>query len=432
MAILIINSGRCSHGKCAFCGYGRIRGFESTKENVIECLNKFFETLAEDEVKVFGSGSFFDEKQIPADARRHFTQECRKHKVKKITLESRPEYVKDEILREFDGLDLTVAIGLESADDELLKKLDKGYERADFEAAAEKIHTVGQKVRAYLLVNPPYTQDIAESLRKSVEYTLKHADTIVLINLLPHSNAPLMRLWVDGEWRFLTRQEFKDITKPWANEPRISLDEETFKFIPSFPQHLKDDLRGVGEWYLTHPHFEVWQDYLIRWYNPPQGKTLIFLPCAYKKPYSLSDTHKKIIKILRKNHPSIFHEVMISNAGVIPREFEDKYPFADYDWNEREETSEIKTRYIEITTERIRNYLTAHAKKYNKVVCFLKYDSESYKALAKACEELGIEYKNLLSHETYETIKDSPKPMQSDEALANLEEGVSWCLQNST
>ena len=71
MSNLILNFGRCSHGRCFFCGYGRIRGQTPTKEAVTDCFNNFFEQNEDDEVKVFGSGSFFDEKQVPAKARDH-------------------------------------------------------------------------------------------------------------------------------------------------------------------------------------------------------------------------------------------------------------------------------------------------------------------------------------------------------------------------
>jgi predicted RNA-binding protein len=123
---------------------------------------------------------------------------------------------------------------------------------------------------------------------------------------------------------------------------------------------------------------------------------------------------------------------MLSNAGVIPREFEDMYPFNSYDWGESEETPQIKKRYIEVTGERIRNYLMAHGNRYKSVSCFLKYDSESYIALKAACDDLGVGFKNLLAEETYDRIKGDPRPMQSDAALGDLREGLKWCLQNST
>jgi hypothetical protein len=432
MATLILNSGRCSHGRCFFCGYGRIRGFEPTEKNVNECLDRFFAEMDDDEVKVFGSGSFLDEKQIPKAARTHFIQMCKRKGVKKVTVESRPEFVDESVLAEFKGFELTVAMGLETADEGILKKLNKGYGRKEYEQAAAKIHEAGFKARTYLLVNPPFVTDVRRDIEQSVEYALKHSDTVVLINMLPHANAPLAKLWVNGEWNFLSKTDFLDVVNRWNKNPRIEFDQETYRFTPSFPDDMREGLKGVGEWYLTHPHFEVWQDYLLRWYNPPEGRILLFLPCANRKPYSLSMTHQGIIRVMNEIGRNRFHEVMLSNAGIIPREFEEKYPFESYDWDESLETPKIKERYIDVTAERIEKYLAAHSGRYESVACFLKYDSESYKALEKACKELDIRFKNLLTKETYDKIRNEPRPMQSEQALADLREGLRWCLRNST
>jgi hypothetical protein len=430
-ATLILKAGACNWRKCIFCGYGRIAGYKPTQENLEREFNAFFERLPKDTktIKVFGSGSFLDEKQIPADARKYFIKKCSESGVQELVIESRPEHITVEKLGDFNGIRLTVAIGLEVADDRLLDGVKKGFHLSDYERAVEAIRTTA-KVRTYLLVNIPNETD--EILEKSVNYALAFSDSVVLINLLPHGNTPLFHQWVNGEWTFLSREEFAAKTERWKSNPKIELDVETFRFTPQFPPELKKPLNGVGEEYLTHPYFEVWQDYLLRWYQPPEGKNLLFLPCSRKKPYSESDTHRNIIAVLNKtNTRGLFHEVMLSNAGVIPREFEDKYPFNDYDWDERLETEEVKKRYIEVTEQRIMNYLKAH-KEYINVCCYLKPDSESYAALESACRHLNIKLTSFLTSEAYEKIKNGKKPLQSSEALIKLEEGLLSLRQDST
>lgn len=110
---------------------------------------------------------------------------------------------------------------------------------------------------------------------------------------------------------------------------------------------------------------------------------------------------------------------MLSNAGVVPREFENYYPFNSYDWDESRETGEIKARYTEVTGERIKRYLQAHGGHYRRVLCFLGYESESFKALRKACNGLGMECRNLLSKE-----REGKRVLQSEEALEDLRRGV--------
>lgn len=415
--ILVLKYGKCSWGKCIFCGYGKVAGKQAKAEHIISDFKKFFEDLENDveQIKVFGSGSFLDEKQIPRPARDYFFEECKKRNINLI-IESRPEFINEDI--DFHNLDFTIAIGLEVADDKILNKIKKGFHLKDFERAEEIIIEKGGKVRTYLLVNLPFEND----LEKSVDYALKHSDSVVLINLLPHGNTEIFKLWLSGEWNFLTKAEFEKITEKFKDNPMIELDAETFKFVPKFPDELKENLRGVGEQFLTHPHYEVWQDYICRWFEVKKD-VVLFLPCSHKKPYSESETHKSIIKILDKlKIYKKVHQVMLSSAGVVPREFENYYPFTDYDWDERQETPEIKARYIEVTKNRLKKYLLS--KNYRKIYCFLKYDSESYKALELACGELNLNFENLLTKENYERIKHEKRILQGDEALKDLEDGL--------
>jgi archaeosine synthase len=421
--ILVLKSGACSWAKCCFCGYGRIPGKAPVFAGMKKDFDSFYNTVQKgDAVKVFGSGSFLDVKQVPLEARAYFIEKFLESGAQKLFIESRPEYIDPDALKEFSGIELSVAIGLEVADDALLDKINKGFHIDDYAKAADVIHKCAAKVRTYLLVNPPYAKDIKKTLDKSVEYALLHSDTVVLINLLPHGNTPVFKMWLTGTWNFLSREDFRKVTERWRNDPRIDLDEETFRFVPKFPDQAKESLTGVGEAFLTHPHFEVWQDFLQRWYKSPEEKDLLlFLPCSYTKPYSHSATHRGIIETLRKTDKySRIHQVMLSNTGVIPREFEDMYPFNAYDWDEKLETEEIKKRYIEVTKRRIKKYLTAHKGNYKKIFCFLKYSSESYQALAAACADLGMPCSNLLSKDTYEKIKNDGKILQTEAALGDL------------
>jgi len=425
---LILNYGSCSWGQCTFCGYGRIAGKPPSSKELISRFNEFFRQLPEDDahVKVFGSGSFFDEAQIPKIAREHFIKLARE-KNAQITLESRPQFITSEVLGELMGIDLTVAIGLESAVPELLEAVCKGFTVEDFTRAASLIHEAGFKVRSYLLVNIPGDRDLEANLKQSVETALKHSDSLVLINLLPHGDTPVFDLWVGGEWSYLSKKQFHEITAPYADDPRIELDEETFRFKPRFPKTRVMKLAGVGEDYLTHPYFEVWHDYILRWYQPPEDKKLLFLPCSYTKPYSRSRTHKSIIEALKAGGVrGRVHEVMVSNAGVIPREFEDYYPFNDYDWDEKQETPEIQARYIEVTSERIRNYLSVHGKSYKQIYYYLKPASQSAQALRQAAGELGFKAYNLLSDEAYTEVKDKPNPLIQERALEDLKQNLKW------
>ena len=257
-----MESGNCSWNKCVFCGYSRSAARRPHAARLKVGLDRQLLDFQGGTLKIFASGSFLDDAQFAREFRQYLAQKCRAKGVDKLIFESRPEFITEESLKDFEGISLSVAIGLEVADDEALSRICKGFKVEDFVRAAKLLHTHGFGVRAYLLVNPPFAGDIEKSLKKSVELALPLSDSIVLINLLPHGSAPLFKIWLRGEWKPLSRKRFFEITGPYANSPKIELDAETFRFVPRFPDSMRESLVGVSSGMLNHPHFNAWQQYI--------------------------------------------------------------------------------------------------------------------------------------------------------------------------
>ncbi len=416
---LILNSGACSWGRCIFCGWGKHRFKVDAK-----ALMKIFDENVDEKVaclKIFGSGSFFDKKQFPMDFLKHVAKVMRG---RKLVVESRPEYVTPEKLELFKGVKLVVAMGLEAADDEVLKKLRKGVTLEKFKKACELIHKYGFKVKGYILVNPPF--DYKGLLDKSVKFGLKYCDELVLINTYPHAKAELFDYWISGKWGPMNEEEFNKVTKKYRGNKKIKLDYSNYAFEPRFEK--KKRIVGVGKKYLLHPYFNVWQDYFVRFYKRPKDKNVVlFLPCSKRKPYYKSRTHKAIRRMIAgfpfyKN----MHIVVISNPGVIPIEYSDKYPFNAYDWDERKETKKIKEEYLKVTEERVKNYLKAQ--KYKRYLSYFRPESESGIALKNACKKLRIRLHDLCDKEVYEKVKDKRNPLIQREMLNALKEKIKKAL----
>ena len=159
---------------------------------------------------------------------------------------------------------------------------------------------------------------------------------------------------------------------------------------PVFNERDYIGINGVGIDQLTHTHFEIWQDYLKNKYEL-EDKTdlIIFLPCAAIKPYYNSPIHREINKIIDKY--SNIQKIVISNAGIIPYEYCNQYPFDSYDWNPLLETPEIKEEYVKITSRRIFDFFnTKNIKNNMKFISFLRDDSESLKSLKQTFEKLNL------------------------------------------
>lgn len=158
--------------------------------------------------------------------------------------------------------------------------------------------------------------------------------------------------------------------------------------IPLFDKKDYIGINGVGVEQLTHPHFEEWFKYIINVYEPPHSKICIFIPCSVIKPYYESPIHKVINKALVKYEEHI-HKIVISNAGIIPYEFSNYYPFDSYDWNPLYETEEIKNKYIELTSNRLINFFNKHSTKYITFISYFRPDAEELIALEVASQITG-------------------------------------------
>ena len=422
---IVIESGKCAWGKCVFCGFGKNIGIqpnvEKLKEIFIKKMKKF-EDVNIRTLKIFCSGSFLDDNQFPPEFRKYVNDYCSTHGIENLVIETRPEFITSEKLKDFSNVSLCVAIGLEVADDKILRKLNKGITLQDYEDAVNILRENNVRVRTYLLANPPFVENNKNYLHDSVNYALKFSDEVNINNTYPHSKSDLFNYWVEGKWSPLDENQFKKIIDEFGSNPKVTYDFNNFSFVPRFPKHMQKWLKGVGEEYLTHPYYEVWQDYLVRFYKRPKNrKYALFLPCSYRKPYSRSKTHKEILKKLKElPFYSEIHRIVVSTPGVIPCEFDSWYPFNKYDWPEWEETPEIKERIVEVNRERLKSYLKTH--KYEKYFNFLKPDSDSGRALRLACRDLNIDIIECVDIDAYERLTQEgvKNPIISKECLKHL------------
>jgi predicted RNA-binding protein len=162
--------------------------------------------------------------------------------------------------------------------------------------------------------------------------------------------------------------------------------------IKNPPKILDKDyigINGVGLAQLKHPHFEIWQEYLVNNYELKK-EIIIFIPCAAIKPYKNSPIHKEFNKVINKFQN--VQKIVISNAGLIPYEFCDEYPFNSYDWNPLFENAKIKELYIKITSKRIYDFFRNKLINKNsyKFISYLRNKSESLKALKIAFNKLKL------------------------------------------
>ncbi len=156
--------------------------------------------------------------------------------------------------------------------------------------------------------------------------------------------------------------------------------------------------RGVGLKYLINDVFEAGWRKLIEEYVPPKGRydLCLILPCAYGKPYSQSFIHYAIRSAIKDYLlAGRIHEVIVTNAGVVPRDLDECWPYCAYDWNPTHETKEIKECYTKVLAVRLEAYLRKHGWRYSKIAAYLRWDSDSWRAVRAVAKNLGLSIPNL-------------------------------------
>ncbi|MFB6143571.1 MAG: archaeosine biosynthesis radical SAM protein RaSEA [Halorientalis sp.] len=202
---IILNTGGCRWaraGGCTMCGYvaesveGGSVAHEDLMAQVEACLDHEREHADEPagQVKIYTSGSFLDEREVPAETRRAIAAEFADRD--RIVVESLPDFVEREKLADFTerGLTTDVAVGLETATDRVRRDcVNKYFAFAEFERAAADAVAAGAGVKAYLLLKPPFLSeraavaDMQRSVRRCADVEGCHTVSMNPTNVQRHT-----------------------------------------------------------------------------------------------------------------------------------------------------------------------------------------------------------------------------------------------------
>ncbi|MCG3226244.1 MAG: archaeosine biosynthesis radical SAM protein RaSEA [Candidatus Heimdallarchaeota archaeon] len=200
-------------GGCSICGYIYDNPQESDFDMMVSSIkNTLRRTIEEGKfsIKLFTSGSFLDENELPIEIQTSIIQEIAKYEqIEEVVLESRPEYVTNKILqnltKNIEMSKIEIAIGLESANNRILKNsINKGFFWEDFEKSAKRVLNSGAKVKPYLLFKPPFVseydsiKDILQSVSKVVSIDI---DTVSINAMSIHRGTFLSEVYEQKLYR---------------------------------------------------------------------------------------------------------------------------------------------------------------------------------------------------------------------------------------
>ncbi|WP_456478743.1 archaeosine biosynthesis radical SAM protein RaSEA [Geoglobus ahangari] len=202
---IILPTRGCAWDSCHMCSYTLDSRRDASQEEVYGSFLKALERGRGEVLKIFTSGSFFDDREVSGETRRRIYEKALEEGFRKLVVESRPEFVREEIVEEIEeaGIEVEVGIGLETSSDEYRSLLiNKGFTFQDFVRASEMLRRVA-RVKAYLLMKPPLLteREAIEDVLRSIRDVKGHADIVSLNLMTVHRKTLVERLWQRGAYR---------------------------------------------------------------------------------------------------------------------------------------------------------------------------------------------------------------------------------------
>jgi radical SAM enzyme (TIGR01210 family) len=221
---IILRTKGCSwalgeYGGCSMCGYVQDSFIENVDSQHL--INQFdyalqakLDEIQKDEksyiIKIFNSGSFFDDSEVPESIRKHIYEKINSmSNIKEFIVESRLEYITKENLAEMrDSLKnkyCEIGIGLETTNDYIRNNyINKGISFNEFQTTLKLCHDNNIGVKAYLLFKPPFLneQSAIDDCKNSINTLINNNVNSISINPVNIQKGSLTEyLWYQNRYR---------------------------------------------------------------------------------------------------------------------------------------------------------------------------------------------------------------------------------------
>jgi radical SAM enzyme (TIGR01210 family) len=204
VATIFLTNRECAY-RCTVCDLWKNTLDAPTPEGAIpEQIRWALERVpAARHVKLYNAGSFFDRAAVPPEDHAAIADLVRSFD--RVVVECHPALLGDAVPRFRDllaGPELEVAVGLETAHEGALEKINKGMTVRDFERAARFLRTHDVRLRSFVLVGVPFLrkEDWGAATRASVDLSFAVGTNVVSLIPTRLGNGTLEELQRVGEF----------------------------------------------------------------------------------------------------------------------------------------------------------------------------------------------------------------------------------------
>lgn len=184
---------------------------------------------------------------------------------------------------------------------------------------------------------------------------------------------------------------------------------------------------------IYHPDMKRANEWILTEYEVPARDVCIFVPCAKKKPYHESPSHRTFDRVIfGLLKPEDVHVVVFGTCGITPRELDTEYPFMDYNFMLGKcNVTQIKRDFIKMESERLARYLEKTRDNYTHRIAYCIGDFRT--AMEKAVEMVDIDVDIVPKKETMmKNIQPQKKfvygSLSSREYLQDFSDAITSCL----
>lgn len=203
--------GRCGTGGCIYCGERGAGEHINGSEGITEQVKSALAGKGEGELFVAYFQNFTNTYAPVAVLKERYDAALIDKRIRVLAIGTRPDCIDEEIAALIasykDRCDVWVELGLQTANDETAKRINRGYERAIFERAVKILEKHEIPVVVHLIVGLP--GESFEDIMKTTEYISRFS----LFGLKIHSlyvmrGTMLEKMYEEGQFATISRDEY--------------------------------------------------------------------------------------------------------------------------------------------------------------------------------------------------------------------------------